>query len=150
MAIWRVHRSIEDLKNRSKNTLIENIGIEFIEIGEDFIKAKMPVDNRTKQPYGMLHGGASLAFAETLASEAASLCIDNFQKICVGLEINANLIRSVSDGFVYGVAQPISLGKSIHVWEIKITNEETKLVCISRMTLSILDKNKIGYSKSVL
>ncbi len=90
MSVWKCNDTIEDLKNRSKNTLVENIGIEYIEIGDDFIKAKMPVDNRTKQPYGLLHGGASLAFAETLGSVAARLSIDNEQKKCVGLEINAN------------------------------------------------------------
>ena len=140
MKIWKCHDSIEDLTNRSKNTLVENIGIEYIEIGEDYIKAKMPVDNRTRQPYGILHGGASLAFAETLGSVAARLSIDNSKKRCVGLEINANHVRSVSDGFVYGIVKPLNLGNSIHVWEIEITDEEGKLVCISRMTLSILEK----------
>ncbi|TAL34477.1 MAG: hotdog fold thioesterase [Spirochaetes bacterium] len=140
MSIWKSRDSIDDLTDKSKNTLVENIGIEYIEIGEDFIKAKMPVDNRTRQPYGILHGGASLAFAETLGSVAARLSIDNSKKRCVGLEINANHVRSVSEGFVYGIAKPLNLGNSIHVWEITITNDEGKLVCVSRMTLSILDK----------
>ncbi len=140
MSIWKTHETIEDLKNRSKNTLVENIGIEYLEIGEDYIKAKMPVDHRTKQPFGILHGGASLAFAETLGSVAARLSIDNNLKRCAGLEINANHIRPVSGGFVYGIVSPLTRGNSIHVWEIKITNEEGKLVCVSRMTLSILDK----------
>ncbi len=140
MSIWKSHETIKDLKERSKNTLVENIGIEYLEIGEDYIKAKMPVDNRTKQPYGILHGGASLAFAETLGSVAARLSIDNNLKRCAGLEINANHIRPVSDGFVYGIVRPLNRGNSIHVWEIRITNEEGKLVCVSRMTLSILNK----------
>jgi len=140
MSIWKCNDTIDDLKNRSKNTLVENIGIEYLEIGDDFIKAKMPVDNRTRQPYGILHGGASLAFAETLGSVAARLSIDNSKKRCVGLEINANHVRSASDGFVYGIVKPLNLGNSIHVWEIKISNEEDKLICVSRMTLSILEK----------
>ena len=138
--IWKCNDSIQDLTERSKNTLVENLGISYIEIGEDFISAKMPVDNRTMQPYGILHGGASLAFAETLGSVAARLSIDNSKKRCVGLEINANHVRPVSAGFVYGVVKPLNLGNSIHVWQIEISNEEGKLVCISRMTLSILDK----------
>ena len=139
MSIWHSSDTIEDLKNRSKNTLVENLGIEYLEIGEDFIRARMPVDDRTKQPYGILHGGASLAFAETLGSVAARLSIDASKKRCVGLEINANHVRSVSSGYVYGTVKPINAGNSIQVWEIRITNEENKLVCISRITMSILD-----------
>ncbi len=122
--------------------MVENIGIEYIEIGDDFIRARMPVDNRTMQPYGILHGGASLAFAETLGSVAARLSIDNEYKRCVGLEINANHVRPVSGGFVYGIVKPVNIGRSIHVWEIRIADEEDRLVCVSRMTLSILDKKQ--------
>ncbi len=140
MAIWKVPDTIEDLKERSKDTLVENLGIEYLEIGEDFIKARMPVDHRTVQPYGLLHGGASVVLAETLASVAARLCIDDQKKRCVGLEINANHIRPAFTGFVYGVVKPIHIGKTTHVWETRITSEENKLVCISRTTMSILDK----------
>ena len=139
MPIWKCNDTIDDLKSRSQNTLVENIGIEYIEIGDDYIRARMPVDHRTKQPYGILHGGASLAFAETLGSVAARLSIDPSRKRCVGLEINANHLRPVSKGFVYGEVRPVNLGQSIHVWEIRITSEEGNLVCVSRMTLSILD-----------
>jgi len=140
MSIWKCNDTIEDLKEKSKNTLVENIGIEYLEISENYIKARMPVDERTRQPYGILHGGASLAFAETLGSVAARLSIDNEQKRCVGIEINANHLRSVHEGFVYGTVKPINIGRTLHVWEITINDEENRLVCISRMTLSILDK----------
>lgn len=124
----------------SANTMVSHLGIECIQIGDDFIEAKMPVDHRTHQPLGLLHGGASVALAETLGSIAATCCIDMATQYCVGLEINANHIKSVRSGFVYGVTKPIHIGKKTHVWEIKITNEEKELVCISRITIAIIDK----------
>ena len=120
--------------------MIEHLGIQFLEVGDDYIKARMPVDQRTIQPFGLLHGGASIALAETLGSVAANLCVDREKKMCVGLEINANHIRPVTNGFVYGIAKPIHLGASTQVWEIRIENEQEKLVCISRLTLAVLDK----------
>ncbi len=120
----------------------EYLGIKFTEIGENLLKATMPVDHRTHQPYGVLHGGASAALAETLGSVGSALVIDTEKYICVGLEINANHIRSVKDGEVTGVATPIHLGRSTHVWEIRITDKNEKLVCISRLTVAILDKKK--------
>jgi 1,4-dihydroxy-2-naphthoyl-CoA hydrolase len=102
----------------------------------------MPVDYRTRQPYGILHGGASVALAETLGSLAASFQIDTGKQLCVGLDINANHVRSIAEGYVYGKATPLHIGKQTHVWEIKITNEEGKLVCISRLTMAILDKKR--------
>jgi len=120
--------------------MIEHIGIEFLEIGDDYIKARMPVDHRTIQPLGFLHGGASVALAETLGSVAAYLCVDASQKTCVGLDINANHIRAVTSGFVYGIVRPIHIGGLTQVWEIRITNEQDKLVCISRITMAVLDK----------
>ena len=120
--------------------MIENLGIEFLEIGDDYIKARMPVDHRTIQPFGLLHGGASVALAETLGSVAANLCVDRERKMCVGLEINANHIRPVTNGFVYGIARPIHIGASTQLWEIRIHNDEEKLVSISRLTMAILDK----------
>ncbi len=131
--------TLESLNKMGEGTLVEHIGIEFIEIGEDFLKAKMPVDHRTKQPQGLLHGGASVALSETLGSVAAYGCIDATKKFCVGLEINANHIKGVKDGFVFGTAQAIHIGGKTHVWEIKITNEKEELVCISRITMAILD-----------
>ena len=133
--------SLEQLQAMSKGTMGEHLGIQFSAIGENYLKATMPVDHRTKQPYGLLHGGASVALAETLGSVASALVIDQQQSICVGLEINANHIRAVREGFVTGTAMPIHLGASTHVWEIKIEDEKEKLVCVSRLTVAIL-KNK--------
>jgi len=117
------------------------IGIELTEIGENFLKARMPVDERTIQPYGLLHGGASAALAETLGSVASAFVIDQTQYYCVGLEINANHIRGVRDGYVYGTATPLHLGKTTHVWDIRIYDEREKLVCVSRLTVAILRRS---------
>lgn len=122
--------------------MVEHIGIEFLEIGDDYIKARMPVDHRTVQPMGLLHGGASVALAETLGSVAAYLCVDASKKVCVGLDVNANHVRSVTGGFVYGVVRPIHIGSSTQVWEIRITSEQDELVCISRITMAVLDKRR--------
>lgn len=123
----------------SKNTLGDHLGIEFVEKGEDFLRAKMPVDHRTKQPFGLLHGGASVALAETLGSIASVLCLDDpMKQKAVGLEINANHLRSVTEGWVYGTVRPIHIGRRTHVWDIKITDENQKLVCISRLTVAIV------------
>ncbi len=130
----------EQLQVGSKNTMVDHLGIEFLEVSPQLIKAKMPVDNRTVQPFRILHGGASVALAETLGSIAAQMNIDQENFMVVGLDINANHIRSVRSGFVYGVTKPIHIGRTTHVWEIKITNEEDKLVCVSRLTISVLAK----------
>jgi 1,4-dihydroxy-2-naphthoyl-CoA hydrolase len=115
--------------------------MEFTAIGDNYIEARMPVDHRTHQPLGLLHGGASVALAETLGSVAATCCVDNSTQFCVGLEINANHIKSAREGFVKGTAVPIHIGKKTQVWEIRIVNESTQdLVCISRITLAVLDK----------
>jgi 1,4-dihydroxy-2-naphthoyl-CoA hydrolase len=120
--------------------MAEHLGIEFTEVGADFIAARMPVVEKTKQPMGLLHGGASVVLAETLGSVAA-YCVINLEKQhAVGLEINANHVRGVSEGFVYGKALPLHIGKTTHVWEIKIVNEQNKLVCVSRITVAVLDK----------
>jgi len=124
----------------SANTLNQSLGIEFTEIGTNWLTARMPVDHRTHQRFGILHGGASVALAETLGSVAAHLCIDNSKQYCVGLEINANHLKGVRDGFVYGTTRPIHTGRSTQVWEIKITNEENEMVCVSRITMAILSK----------
>jgi len=137
MSIWNIRPTLEAL-NQTKGTIVEHIGIEITEIGDDYIKAKMPVDHRTRQPYGLLHGGASVVLAETLGSLGATFCVDPMKKKCVGLEINANHIRSVKEGWVIGVARPIHLGRSTQVWEIKITSDTDKLICISRITMAIL------------
>lgn len=117
-----------------------HLGIEFTEIGDDYIAAQMPVDHRTKQPMGLLHGGASVTLAETLGSTASVLCIDLEKQTVVGLEINANHIRAAREGFVKGIAKPIHLGRSTQVWEIKIYNDANQLTCISRITNAVLEK----------
>ena len=140
MSIWFVQATPENLNMVSRNTMVEHVGIEFLEIGEDYVKARMPVDHRTIQPVGPLHGGASVTLAETLGSVAATLCVDLSKKVCVGLEINANHIRSVNSGFVYGIARPFHIGSSTQVWEIRITDEQDRLVCISRITMAVLNR----------
>lgn len=120
--------------------MARHLGIEMVEVGPDFMTAKMPVDHRTIQRIGILHGGASLALAETVGSIAASYCIDRETSFIVGQEINANHIRSVREGFVYAKATPFHLGRTSHVWDIRITNEEEKLVCVSRFTVAVLKK----------
>lgn len=132
---------IKHIKRLSQNTMVQHIGIEFTDIGDDFVCGKMPVDHRTKQPLGMLHGGASAAFAETLASVASTLQVDLEKQYCVGLDINANHIRSVKSGWVFGEANPVHLGKKTQIWQIKIKNEKGEMVCISRMTMAVLDRS---------
>jgi 1,4-dihydroxy-2-naphthoyl-CoA hydrolase len=140
MPIWSTQPTLEGLNTFPRNSMVEHIGIEFVEIGDDYLKARMPVDRRTVQPMGLLHGGASVTLAETLGSTAAYLCIDASKKICVGLDINANHIRAVTSGFVYGVVRPVHVGGSTHVWEIRITDEQDRLVCISRITMAVLNR----------
>jgi 1,4-dihydroxy-2-naphthoyl-CoA hydrolase len=132
--------TLDQLNFSKEKTMVDHLGIVFTELGDDYLEATMPVDHRTKQPMGLLHGGASVAFAETLGSVAASLTIDLKKLACVGLEINANHIKSVREGLVKGVAKPIHLGKTTQIWEIKIYNEADQLSCISRITMAILDK----------
>lgn len=132
--------TLDVLNTMSRNTMVEHLGIEVTRIGDDFVEAKMPVDHRTHQPYGLLHGGASVALAETLGSIASMCTLTDPNKYCVGLEINANHIRSVKTGYVLGIARPLHLGNRTQVWEIRITNEQAALVCVSRITLSIIDK----------
>lgn len=138
MAIWFGDVDLDFIQKRGKETMIDHLGIELLEAGDDFLKARMPVDRRTKQPAGLLHGGASVALSETVASLGATYCIDRAKFTCVGLEINANHVRSATGGFVYAVARPAHLGRTTHIWEVKITDEADKLVCISRVTMAIL------------
>ncbi len=139
MSIWSTQTTPEILNHGGKMSMLDHLGIEFLDIGDDNLKARMPVDRRTMQPFGILHGGASAALAETLGSVAANLCVDRNKKMCVGLEINANHIRPVNRGFVYGVARPLHIGGSTHVWEIRIQNEQDMLVCVARLTLAGID-----------
>jgi 1,4-dihydroxy-2-naphthoyl-CoA hydrolase len=138
MAIWFDKTPLDYARDRAQQSMIGHLGIEVIEAGDDYLKARMPVDHRTKQPAGMLHGGASVALAETLASWGAAFCVDRSKHHCVGLEINANHIRPVSGGMVIGIARPIHLGRTTQVWEIRMTDEGDKLVCIARITMAVL------------
>lgn len=140
MNLFPPHITTEALNKLSARTMVEHIGIEFTEVGPDYIQARMPVDHRTHQPYGLLHGGASVVLAETLGSVAAHCTVVHENKYCVGLEINANHIRAVKEGFVTGTARPLHVGKRTQVWEIRITNNQNELVCVSRITLAVLDK----------
>ena len=131
---------VEDLAQLSKNTMAEHVGIEFTELGDNYLKGRMPVDHRTNQPYGLLHGGASCVLAETIGSIASALIIDQSKFICVGLEINANHIRGIKEGFVSATARPLHVGATTHVWDIKITDDKEKLICVSRLTVAIIPK----------
>ncbi len=124
----------------SEISLGTHLGMQWVEIGPDFLKMSMPVDERTKQPYGLLHGGASCALAETVGSVASALVIDTSKFICVGLEINANHIRAVKEGFVIATATRLHLGGSTHVWDIKLHDQNEKLVCVCRLTVAVLAK----------
>ncbi len=139
MSIWfRKNITLHDLSDIRANTMAEFLELKFVEIGNDFLKMSMPVNSKTRQPYGFLHGGASCALAETVGSVSSSLVIDTAQFYCVGLEINANHLRSVTEGLVTAIAKPLHLGKSTHVWDIKISDEKEKLFCVSRLTVAIL------------
>jgi len=143
MRIW--HNKdlvIDDLLPLGKDTMSEYLGIEWVEVGDDFIKGRMPVDHRTKQPYGLLHGGASCVLAETIGSIASAMVVDHSKFVCVGLEINANHVRSAREGYVTGVATALHLGSNTHVWDIKIYDEIQKLVCISRLTVAIIPRKE--------
>ena len=136
--IWRDAPSPEIANALSATSLISHLGIEFVEVGGDHLVARMPVDDRTRQPAGMLHGGASVALAETLASWAAALTLDRDRATCVGMEINANHVRSVTSGWVTGIARPVALGRRTQVWEVRICDADGRLVCISRCTIAVI------------
>ncbi|MDO6706707.1 hotdog fold thioesterase [Photobacterium sp. 1_MG-2023] len=141
MSIWQKQFDLKDLNRSSKNTLVEHIGIEYCAFDDNSLTAMMPVDNRTHQPFGMLHGGASVVLAETLGSIAANMCVDE-EKYCVGLDINANHVRAVRTGIVKGTATPVHLGATTQVWQITITDERQQLVCTSRLTMAVLRHKK--------
>ncbi|MBN8800496.1 MAG: thioesterase [Lysobacteraceae bacterium SCN 69-123] len=135
---FRAPVSLDELNRLSRGTLIDHLGIVFTGAGEDWLQATMPVDERTRQPYGLLHGGASVVLAETLGSSAGNLCVDTASQVCVGLEINANHLRAVRTGVVTGTARALHVGRTTQVWEIRIENEAGKPVCISRLTLAVV------------
>lgn len=139
MAIWKQEIDLARIIARSKNTLVEALGIQFTEVGDDYLIATMPVDQRTKQPIGIMHGGASCALAETVGSTAANFCVDQ-QHYCVGLDINVNHIRAIRSGLVIATTKPYHLGKSTQVWGIEIKDEHQKLISVSRLTMAVLKK----------
>jgi 1,4-dihydroxy-2-naphthoyl-CoA hydrolase len=139
MRIWKSELTL-DQANGWHNTMIERIGIAVTEIGDDYVRGTMPVDARTHQPYGLLHGGASVALAETLGSLGAMMCADAKTHLAVGLDINANHLRGVTDGIVTGTARPIHLGRTTQVWEIRIEDERLRLICIARLTVAIVPR----------
>lgn len=143
MSIWfNKNISVDDLKGIGANTMAEFLELTWQEIGDNFLKLSMPVSDKTRQPYGFLHGGASCVLAETIGSVASALVIDREKFYCVGLEINANHLRSVSEGLVTAIAKPLHLGKSTHVWDIKIYDDKEKLFCASRLTVAIIPIKK--------
>lgn len=135
--LFRRQSTPERLNEMSRDTAIQALGIVFTEIGPDYLRATMPVDTRTRQPYGLLHGGSSVLLAETLGSSAGNLCVPQ-DRVCVGIEINANHVRGVRDGFVTGTARALHVGGQTHVWEIRIEDDRDRLVCISRLTLAVV------------
>ena len=137
---------IDKINSFNSKTMVGHIGIEILEANNEFVRGRMPVDKRTIQPYGLLHGGASVAFAESLGSLAGSLHVNWEKEAVVGIEINANHLKSVRSGYVFGKATPIKIGKKIHVWNIDITNENKDLICISRLTLAIINQEKVVQS----
>ena len=143
MSIWRSPLTLAQLNGSAEATLVRHLGILFTEIGEDFIRGTMPVDSRTWQPFGLLHGGASVVLAETLGSTAANMCVDTTQYVCVGQEINANHVRAARSGLVTGTARAVHLGGRTHVWTIDIVNEAQKLVCISRITMAVIKRGAL-------
>jgi 1,4-dihydroxy-2-naphthoyl-CoA hydrolase len=142
--IWRETPSVEWFERTRQQTLVQHLDIRITQFGPDYLRGTMPVNSNTRQYFGILHGGASVALAETLGSVGCTLCIDTNRSRCVGLEINANHLRAVSDGIVTGTARPFHLGRRTHVWGIEICNDEGKLACISRITLAILDLDAKG------
>lgn len=140
MSIWHSEITVDQLNQRGENTLCDLIDICFTEVGDDFLKATMPVNKKTKQPIGILHGGANVVLGETIASTAANAVIDINTHYCVGLEINANHIRSAREGFVTGVTRPIHLGRTTQIWSIEIFNEAGKITCSSRMTAAVITR----------
>ncbi|MGL4826522.1 MAG: hotdog fold thioesterase [Vibrionaceae bacterium] len=139
MSIWKKKLTLDTINGFNATTLVAHLGITFTDIGRDSLTATMPVDNRTHQPFGFLHGGASVALAESVGSMAGNLAVANSQ-YCVGLEVNANHLKAMQSGLLTAKATPLHLGRATHVWHIELRNDEQELICISRLTLAVLDK----------
>jgi 1,4-dihydroxy-2-naphthoyl-CoA hydrolase len=144
MSIWFRPITLEELQRQSAASMSEYLDVRFSEIGPDYLRGTMPVDERTRQPFGLLHGGASVTLAETLGSVAANCCVDSTRFYCVGQEINANHLRSARSGRVTGTARPVHLGRRSQVWDIRIEDEQGRLTCVSRLTMSVLDIDRPG------
>jgi len=140
MSIWKQPADLARINAWNAGSMVEYLGMQITEVGDDFLRGTMPVDARTKQPFGLLHGGASVALAESLGSLAGTLCLDATREMAVGLDINANHVRAVTEGTVTGTARPLHLGRTTQVWEIRIEDERGKLVCISRLTLAVVPR----------
>ena len=140
MSIWHTPFPLEEANRRGLTCANGHLGIELLEAGDDYLKARMPVDQRTRQPAGVLHGGVSVVLAETLASWAAAFVVDPARHHCVGQEINANHVRAARSGWVTGVARPLHLGRNSQVWDVRISDEQDKLVCVSRVTMAVLSR----------
>ena len=137
MRIWQQEISVESLTAAHQDTVVERIGIEFLEVGDDYIRARVPVDTRTRQPYGILHGGVSVVLAETLGSCGAAFSLPVGDR-AVGLDVNANHLKATSQGWVTGVARPVHRGRTTHVWQIDLSNDAGELTCVSRLTMAVL------------
>ena len=140
MGIWKQPADIDRINGWSGHSMIDHLGIRIVDVGDDYLRGTMPVDARTKQPFGILHGGASVALAETLGSLGATMCLDAAKEMAVGLDINANHVRAMTEGVVTGTARPLHIGRSTQVWEIRIEDEGGRLVCISRLTLAVVSR----------
>lgn len=137
MTLWKKPLSVETLTALHVDTAVQHLGIEFLEVGDDFIRARVPVDTRTQQPYGLLHGGVSVALAETLGSCGAIYSCPEGQR-AVGLDINANHLKGATSGWVTGIARPVHIGRTTQVWQIDLTNDAGELTCVSRITMAVL------------
>src|SRR5215203_424884 len=138
MSIWFGEPSLEWANSRGEHAMIRTLGIEMTELTDDSLRGRMPVDHRTRQPAGVLHGGASVALAETLASWGATFTVDREKHHCVGLEINANHVRAIASGWVIGTARPLHLGRSTQIWDVRMVDEKERLICISRVTMAVV------------
>jgi 1,4-dihydroxy-2-naphthoyl-CoA hydrolase len=142
MSLWKQSTDVAAVNAWSERTAAQALGILVTEIGADYVRGTMPVDERTRQPFGLLHGGASVLLAETLGSLAANLCLDPQREVAVGLDINANHLRAVTAGQVTGTARPIHVGRTTQVWEIRIVTDKDELCCISRLTMAVVPRNR--------
>lgn len=147
MKLWQRDYTLEELNRLNSGNLLGHLGIEFVAINSESLTARMPVDTRTTQPFGLLHGGASVALAESVGSVAAFLALRDENKTTVGLEVNANHLRPVIAGFVYGVARPLHLGRNTQVWDIRISDDHARLVCVARLTVAVVPRPKEHHDK---